>query len=206
MPAVFSNFTEDKQTDSLVRYNPDGKLFLAKRNTNKNYYKLLRGLAGELVRVQDLLVLYTNEILPDQTNAFLSEWEKVVGIPDACFDGTGSNKERRDKILAKLNSGVQTNADFVNIAKTAFDIDITVWAGADVVNGVGGAPPDIYFNGELRRARFGIVITFESQDNPVFPLVFPILFGAQILGIMTCFIKKLVPSNCEVFFTSLASP
>ncbi len=204
MPAVFSNFSLDQQTDSLARYNPDGKLFLAKRMVNKNYYKLLRGLDEELIRAQDLLVLYTDEILPDVTVQFLSEWESVVGIPDECFDGTGTDDERRNKILAKLNSGVQTNADFVQTIMTAFGIDVTIWAGADVVNAVGGAPPDIYFSGDLRRARFGIVITFLSQEQPEFTLTFPVLFGAQVISVMSCYVSTLIPSNCEIFFTSLA--
>lgn len=206
MAAVFNNFSEDQQTDSLAQYNPDGKLFLAKRDVLKNYFKLLRGLSQELIRAQDLLVLYTDEILPDLTVQFLSEWESVVGIPDGCFDGTGTDDDRRKKILAKLNSGVQTNADFVQTIATAFGIEVTIFAGADVVNGVGGAPPDIYFNGDLRRARFGIVITFLSQENPEFTLTFPILFGAQVIAVMRCYIETLIPANCEVFFTSLAPP
>lgn len=206
MPAVFSNFSEDRQTDSLAIYNPDGKLFLAKRSAGKNYFKLLRGLSKELIRVQDLLVLYTDEILPDVTTQFLSEWESVVGIPDDCFDGSGSDGDRRNKILAKLNSGVQTNADFVQTISTAFGIEVTIFAGADVVNGVGGAPADDFFNGDLRRARFGIVVTFLSQDEPEFPLTFPILFGAQVISVMSCYVGTLIPANCEVFFVSLAPP
>lgn len=204
MPLVFRNFNSDQQTSSLVRYNPDGKLFLAKSIADKNYYKFLRGISQEWIRVQDLLILYTDEILPSLTTEFISEWESAVGIPDECFDGTGTVAERREKVLAKLNSGVQTNEDFVNTIATAFGITVTVWAGADVVNAVPGAPPDIYFNGDIRRARFAIVITFLSQDNPVFPLTFPILFGAQIIGVMSCYVSGLIPANCEVFFTSLA--
>ena len=105
--------TQEEHTTALAQYMPDGALFEAKNINDSNFRKLLKGFAGELFTAEGYLKSFRDEFIPDQTNLFLSDWERTVGIPDECFSGTGYIADRRRDVLVKLASlGVQTADDF----------------------------------------------------------------------------------------------
>lgn len=175
-------------TDSLAAYMPGGELFASKSIQNSNFRKLLRGLAGELFRSNGLLREYSNEILPDQTEKFISEWESAVGIPDQCFLGTGTISARRTAVLTKLSAlGVQTVEDFEALAAT-FGVVAEVIPGLD---------SGITFN-NTKTARYTIVINLSLPDR--FTYTFPIPFGDTTIAFLECIFTKLKPSNCQVVF------
>lgn len=180
---------------------PGGELFAAKSIKDSNFRKLLKGLAGELFRANGLLKEYNEEIIPDRTNKFLSEWESTLGIPDGCFTGTGTNDERRRDILTKLAAlGVQTDDDFEELA-LVFGKVVTVGSlAADPL-----FPPfDVPFTTiELPDARFVIVVEGEDltvSGEPPYNVPFDLIVGDSLLE---CVFRRLKPANCDIIFRNI---
>ena len=185
---LFQRRDLEQYTDSLAQYMPGGILFSAKSIKNSNFRKLLRGMAGELFRSNGYLISYSEEILPDQTVKFISEWESALGIPDLCFNGTGTITERRRDILTKLASlGVQTVDDFEALALI---FGVTV----DVLPGLESA---VTF-ATTKDARFTIVVNITLPER--FPYTFPITFGDSTTALLECIFNQLKPSNCKILF------
>lgn len=198
---LFDRRNIEDYTDSLAAYLPGGVLFASRNIKNSNFRKLLRGMAGELFRVNGLLRDYNREILPDQTVQFIDEWEKAVGIPDDCFDGSGTLNDRRRDILTKLAAlGVQTQTDFIELAEL-FGIDVQILQGTET-SMFPVTFPVTFFN-SLREARFTIVVIFTVSAANRFPYTFPLLFGGEDVLILECLFNKLKPSNCKVIFNQI---
>ncbi len=180
--------SNEAQADSFAAYLPGGKLFAAKRSSGSTIRRLIEGMAVSLGDAENFLALLQDEFIPDTTTLFLDEWERVLGIPDECFAGTGPDANRRRDILVKLASlGVQTVADFQNLADL-FGITATVIPGEEAVP----VPPD---------PKFTIVIEFVNPDG--FPYTFPFIFGSETTAILQCLFNKLRPANCVVLFTEI---
>lgn len=196
--ALFERRTLEDYTDSLTAYLPGGTLFASRSVQDSNFRKLLRGMAGELFRSNGLLREYSCEVLPDQTEKFLDEWESALGIPDDCFSGEGSLNDRRRDVLTKLAaSGIQTEQDFIGLA-AIFGVVITVTPGLEEIQ----FPlvfPVLMFATESE-ARFTIVIEFTVLDTSRFPLTFPFQFGDDVIAILECLFNKLKPANCNIIF------
>jgi len=180
---------------------PSGPLFAAKSVQDSNFRKLLRGMAGELFRSNGFLISYSEEVIPDLTVKFISEWESALGIPDDCFSGTGTIDERRRDVLVKLaSSGIQTADDFVELAAT-FGVLVSVNSGIREIT----FPlvfPIVMFTTE-KEARFTIVVRFTVEAANKFPLVFPITFGSGEIAILECLFTKLKPANCDIIFQQI---
>lgn len=196
--ALFQRRDIEQYTDSLADYLPGGLLFASRSVQNSNFRKLLRGMSGELFRANGLLKEYCEQIIPDETVKFISEWESALGIPDDCFSGTGTLDERRRDVLTKLAAlGVQTQQDFIDLAAT-FGVTITINAGIrEIIFPL--TFPIVMFTTE-KEARFTIVVRFTVQAANKFPLVFPITFGSGEIAILECLFAKLKPANCDIIF------
>lgn len=196
MTAQLRNLEE--QAQSLANYLPGGRLFKQANIRDSNFRKLLRGLAEELIRSDDFIRVYQEEIIPDETVSFIDEWEAAVGIPDACFSGVGTVAERRFHVLIKLASlGVQTAEDLVELG-ALFGITLDVRSGS-----VNGNFPFVFpwrFYNSAIEARFTIVVSFTVTEANRFPFTFPIVFGDEQIGILECLFRRLKPANCDILF------
>lgn len=200
--SLFKRRDLEQYTDSLAAYLPGGKLFASKSIQDSNFRKLLRGLSGELFRSNGLLRDYSSEILPDQTNKFLSEWESALGIPDDCFSGAGSNDDRRRDILVKLSAlGVQTAQDFVDLA-ALYGVVVEVVPGS--LSGVFPLHFPVLVFGSAEDARFTIIVNITVPTESAFPYLFPIPFGTSEIGIIRCIFEKLKPANCNLLIRQVA--
>lgn len=193
---LFERRSLEDYTDSLADYLPGGILFASKSVQDSNFRKLLRGFAGEIFRANGYLREY--DILPDETEKFLSEWESTLGIPDCCFAGDGTLDERRRDILVKLASlGVQTEQDFVELA-LIFGVTVDIITGTEA----GLFPytfPILFFDNE-KAARFTMIVDFTVQASNRFPLTFPIPFGDDSISLIECLFRKVVPANVKLIF------
>lgn len=196
---VVANHTEAEQAQSMANYLPGGQLFYAKNKQGTRLRNFLDGMAKELFRADNYLAVLGQEIIPDETQKFVDEWERVVGIPDSCFDGTGTIAQRRRNILIKLASlGVQTAEDFEALA-ALFGVTATVEAAGPHAE----FPmefPFLMFTGD--DAKFTILVTFALNESNAFPLTFPAVLGDEGIGILECLFTKLKPANCDVVFVS----
>lgn len=200
---LFQRHSVDEHADTLADYLPPGIMFEGGKIDNTNLRKLLRGLAQELFKSEDLLKQWTEEYYPDCTTLYLDEWEKTLGIPDDCFSGTGTQEERRRDILVKLASlGIQTEQDFEDLA-ALFGVTVEIEQGADF-GGAGNTfplqfPVSLLFSSP-KEARFTIIVRFTVPDTSRFTLFFPIVFGGNEIAILECLFNKLKPANCNVIF------
>jgi uncharacterized protein YmfQ (DUF2313 family) len=185
-----------EHTQSLANYLPGGRVFAQKNKSGSNLRKLLRGLATEVLRADEFIRTYEQEVIPDQTTLFIDEWEQAVGIPDSCFKGTGTIEQRRTHVLIKLASlGVQTEQDFIDLA-ALFGVTVTIEQGSTQ-----GAFPmtfPLLLLGDA--AYFTIIVRYSDVSAARFPHTFPITFGAEAIGIMECLFTKLKPANCDLIF------
>lgn len=181
----------DEHTKVLADYLPGGKLWTAKNISDTTIRNMLVGISRESLRVEGYLKALQDQFIPDMTENFIEDWERALGIPDDCFTGQGNIDDRRRDILVKLASlGVQTVADFQNLA-TLFGITATVLPGEEATP----IPPD---------PKFTIVIEFVAPEG--FPFTFPFTFGSDIINILECLFNKLKPANCVVLFTQVSPP
>lgn len=187
-----------EHTDTLAAYLPGGDLFVSKKIEGSTFRNLLSGLACELLNAEAYLKVLQQEFIPDQTVAFLSEWEKALSIPDDCFDGEGTDDIRRRDILAKLASlGVQTVEDFEALA-LIFGIVVNVESGI-ASNETFPLTFPVIFPLDDAEARFTIIVQFTTTAG-VFPYTFPITLGDDSIIILECLFNKLKPANCQVIF------
>jgi uncharacterized protein YmfQ (DUF2313 family) len=111
--------------EQLKTLLPPGQAF--PREAGNTLHKLLDGMSIELARVDGRGELLPLEANPASTNELLSDWERVVGLPDKCSGALeGTLQGRRNALLAKLAStGGQSPAYFISIA-AALGYEVTI--------------------------------------------------------------------------------
>lgn len=107
----------EEHANSLAHYLPGGRTFEAKNIDGSNLRQLLRGLAKEMQRAEAYLISMDVGYLSDTNPLYVAEWERAVGIPDDCFDTSGTLAQRWANVKTKLASlGIQTVDDFIRLA------------------------------------------------------------------------------------------
>ncbi len=194
--------SQERQSEILVNYVPEGRAFGGKRVLGSVSRFLLEGIAVEMLRSTDLLKEFRDEILPDETTLFIEEWESAVRIPDDCFlTTTGTIEVRRRNVLAKLVSlGVQTAADFVALA-ALFGITAIVKGGS--THGVFPFEFPMIFFPDTRTAFHTIIVDLSEPPLNVFPYTFPIIFQSQELALVECLFRKVKPAHVDILFIDL---
>lgn len=105
---------------------PRGELH-PKKGRGSNTEKLFNALMEEAERLGCEAEAKLNEVMPDQTGAFLEDWERVLGLP-LCGQQLETRGERRDMVLAMLNIGPFTNDQFFIDIAALFGFTITIEA------------------------------------------------------------------------------
>lgn len=89
---------------------------------------LIEGLSQEPCRIEERGFKFLDEMDPNTTFELLTDWERLLGIPDECTpeDRELTLSERRTRILQKLTTGGgQNEAFYVLIAQQlGYDINI----------------------------------------------------------------------------------
>lgn len=184
-----------EQAQSLANYMPGGKVWSAKAIAGTVIRGILDGLGVELWRTESVIETFVQEIIPDETQAYLDEWESMLGIPDDVFKNPRTDAIRLRDINIKLAAlGIQTAEDFVELALDRFGITVTVTGG-------NATPGDF---GSAKEATHTIVVEYINPEPNYFPLDFPIVFGSTDLGIMRLLFEKVKPATCNILFRSLS--
>ena len=91
---------------------------------------VLQASADELERLDMAMRLLLMEILPTSAIAGLEDWERVLGLPDACLPAGTTLQERRSAVLAKLrDEGRQDLAYWYGVADS-LEYDVTTGPSA----------------------------------------------------------------------------
>jgi len=102
--------------EQLKTLLPPGQAF--PREAGTTLHDLLNGMSIELARVDGRGEALPVEANPASTNELLSDWERVVGLPDKCSGVLEETLQgRKNALLAKLTStGGQSAPYFIEIA------------------------------------------------------------------------------------------
>ena len=100
------------------------------RDPDAQLTKLVAGLAEEFARVDVRALRLLDEADPRTALELLPEWERLVGLPDACIPVTGSVRERQLAVAAKVAGlGGQSRAYFISLAgNLGFAVEIFEYA------------------------------------------------------------------------------
>jgi len=188
-----------ENTDCLVAYIPDGRLFAAKRIEGSNLRTLFSSFAFEFTRLQNKIYELSVEDDLAHTTNLLDEWEKALQIPDTCLTNTVSLVQRRKQLVAKFAlMNLTTEKDWVDLA-FFFGYRIKIEYGTQYSIFTMKFP--LYFSGSIKAAKFTMIINFYETEQPknLFTLTFPIKFENSVQFLM-CLFRKLKPANVNLHF------
>lgn len=103
--------------DALQQLLPRGYAWT--RSVGSRLWRLLYASADELARVDAAARLLVDEVNPLTAVSGLEDWERVLGLPDACLPSGDTLQERRGAVLAKLrDEGRQDLAWWYEVAES----------------------------------------------------------------------------------------
>lgn len=108
--------TAAEYREQLKALLPPGQAF--PRDPGTTLHDLLDGMSIELARLDGRASILPQEAIPSSSLELLSDWERVVGLPDKCSGALEETLQgRRNALLAKLTStGGQSVGYFIELA------------------------------------------------------------------------------------------
>jgi uncharacterized protein YmfQ (DUF2313 family) len=198
--SLFQEHTQEEMANSIADYLPNGPLFLSKKLSGTKLRSLLIGLAQQIMIAENKLELTWQELDPSTTTLLIEEWESAVGIPDECFDQFGTLADRRRNVLVKLNSSIQTEQDFIDLA-ALFGFTIQISIGSEVSTFPMTFPFPL-FSSE-KEIRFTLIIDFNVPSSSSFPFTFPFVFEDGGVAEVKCLFEKLKPANVNIIYREI---
>ncbi len=193
----FTPLPADRQGEKLAQYLPQGRAWENKFNPDSVLGKLLDALGQGKYRVEVAVELLSIEADINKTVLLIDDWEKSVGIPDDCFDNSGTLEERRRNVLFKLRRiEVSTEQDFIDIA-AFYGVAVRITPGD--INGGFPLLFQIAFYDSATTAKYTMIVDLPGVQE-VFPITYPIPFSAGVNGLIECLFLKHKPSNTQMFF------
>lgn len=117
--------TAEQYQSQLLDLLPPGAVW--PRDLDTGLAKLLLAKADEFARVDGRADQLIEEADPRTTSEMLSDWERVVGLPDECMDLAPTPDERRQRLHQKLAwQGGQSVSFFINL------LDVLGYAGCTI--------------------------------------------------------------------------
>lgn len=190
---------EDRYQGLLRRLFPSGKAWSF--SPVSKLENLISGFAIELARIETRSTDLRNEADPRTAFESLADWERIVGLPDACQSGVAiDTNQRRSDIVRKLTArGGQSPAYFIALA-ASFGYVITIIKYPSFRAGQNRCGDPIW--GISWAFHWGVVIPQETQilfragqSSAGTPL------GVTRVGYMECEIQDNAPANSVVCFS-----
>ena len=97
--SLFREHTSEQQAHSLAAYLPNGRFWTGKNKPTSNIRKLLKGVGGEFTRVEQKMNEILSECDIEQATVLITEWEKLLGIPDGSIPLGATLAVRRANVL-----------------------------------------------------------------------------------------------------------
>ena len=96
---------------------PPGQLYT--QRPDSVLQQVLNGLAAELDRIECRVLDLPRQLDPSEGEASLSDWERVLGLPDECSASSTTADARRRAVLGRLLSGGSLSRQFyINLARS----------------------------------------------------------------------------------------
>jgi uncharacterized protein YmfQ (DUF2313 family) len=189
--SLINFFSLKLEITKLSQYLPGGRIFEAKSQPTSVIYKLLEVVSTEISRFLSVLRDIELEHFPGTTTAFIEEWEKALGIPDQCFNTTGSIDQRRKQILMKYAfMNVTTVEDFVRLGNL-LGFPIRIVPGRQFLE----SPVP------LKEIVFTMKIILPSTNTvSVFDHIFDFPFNDPNNSLVQCVINRVKPANVNIIY------
>ena len=199
MAGPFTSHTLEQHTQAQADYMHNGKAWRAKNIQSSKTRALLRGLAASAKRLEATLIDFWNEVFIGTAYDFVPDFERALGIPDHCFDGTGTIEERRTDCQIKLVSlYVVTEQDFIDLALLLGYV-ITIERPVDTT----AFPPyDVPFIPvDLKTARFTWIVKGVDLVTGYPPYDVPFIPGTSTNAEkLICLFNKLKPACTTIIY------
>jgi uncharacterized protein YmfQ (DUF2313 family) len=111
----------------LIGLWPQGWAWNSVYKADSKQAETLKAISEEPARIDGRAWDLIEEVDPRTTIELLEDWERVLGLPDACTGQLETLQQRRNAIVAKLTQiGKQTPQYFIDVAeRLGFEITIT---------------------------------------------------------------------------------
>lgn len=191
--------TEDDYLEQLQALLPPGPAW--SKDPQATITKLLGALAGELARVDGRAWQLVEEADPRSTAELFLDWERVMGLPDACaeaFGGEQTTAQRRSALVGKLTTlGGQSAAYYIGLAAAlGFAITITEFHEHTVEDDVEHPLYSAAWNFAWQvNAALNTITEITVEDSVEDPLA---SWGNALLE---CVINRLKPAHTIVLFS-----
>lgn len=196
---LFNSHTVEQHAQAQADYMPSGKAWRAKNIQASKTRDLLRGLGASSKRTESSLIAMWEQIYIGTATDFVPDFEKALGIPDDCFDGTGTIEDRRADCQIKLVSlYVVTEQDFIDLA-LLIGFVITIERPVETT----AFPPyDVPFIPvDLKASRFTWIIKGVDLVQGFPPYDVPFLPGSSVTAAkLECLFNKLKPANTSILY------
>lgn len=118
-------FGADSYRKMLLSLLPSGLAW--PKESGSELYKQMDAFAQELARVDARAMRLLEEADPRTTFELITDWERIVGLPDECTPSTQTLQQRREAIVSKLAfvGGISRQFYIDLAAKLGFTITIT---------------------------------------------------------------------------------
>jgi uncharacterized protein YmfQ (DUF2313 family) len=123
---VLYDATGDDVVRALRDNGPTGIVWTG--DTGSRYYRLLQGIAAELVRFHNRCNDMIDEALPDTTSEQLADWERVLALPDpyqALAIGT-ADADRREALTNRLAMYGGANVAYWVAMAAKFNVTVAI--------------------------------------------------------------------------------
>lgn len=187
---------------------PTGPAFT--RAADANLTRLISAFAEELARIDGRAGQLLDEADPATAFELLPDWERLLGLPDACNPANGSLRERRLAAAAKWAArGGQSRAYFTGLARLlGFEIDIVEYRPFESGKGAAGDP----LGTEVARFTWLVKVRPPSDSDGFTVRYFscgsaagePLKIFAG--GQLECLIRRAAPAHTNVLFSYPEEP
>jgi len=192
--------TSQQMADSLQQ----GRAWDSKNTEDSNLRKLINCLAVAHNQTQQRVEALDQEFRIDKTFDLIEEWEKSVGIPDACIDIYEDIVQRRADVIERLRKIPKvTLSDLQAYVDALFpEIQITLYPGVDWEHSSFEYSFEFYFISGID-LRFVLIVEIQLPiSNNNFEYEWEIEFeGGVNTDIVECVLNQVIPSNVILLFT-----
>lgn len=121
-----------KYRKALTKLFPRGKAWESLESPDTNLYKLLESYSTEICRIDDRAKALIEEVDPRTTVELLTDWERLLGLPDECDNVVDpTQQERRNRVLQVLTTRGGQNEQFYKDMASNFGIDAELISAED---------------------------------------------------------------------------
>jgi len=179
--------------------------------------KLLDSSSIEFCRVDDFIDFLLREADPRITSALLTDWERLLGLPDECTPDDLSLDERRNQIVQKYTNVGGLNKTFYEFIgqQLGFEIFVNDFTNFKAGFAVAGDPISNFFNeifvAGSTAGTFLTNVGWRFYFNVDMPITAAEVFEAgDVAGsplrlfsnpLIECTMLKLKPAHSAIFFT-----